>query len=87
MGWRALPKEYGNWHTIYVRMNRWSKSGVLDKVFLALKAEGIININVNVVCLDSTTVNLKKEENKQSAGRAADLLQKSMQSLRLTDLQ
>ena len=54
--WRALPKEYGNWHTIYVRMNRWSKSGVLDKVFTALKAEGIININVDVVCLDSTTV-------------------------------
>ena len=30
--WRALPKEYGNWHTIYVRMNRWSKNGVLDRV-------------------------------------------------------
>ena len=23
--WRALPKEYGKWHTIYMRMNRWSK--------------------------------------------------------------
>ena len=46
----------------------------------ALQAEGIINIEVAVVCLDSTTVKvhpdacgaLKKEENKQSAGRAAD---------------
>ncbi len=28
--WRALPKTYGNWHTIYVRMNRWSKNGVLS---------------------------------------------------------
>ncbi len=27
--WRALPKTYGNWHTVYVRMNRWSKNGVL----------------------------------------------------------
>ena len=93
--WRALPKEYGNWHTIYVRMNRWSKNGVLDKVFKALQAEGIININVEVVCLDSTTVKvhpdacgaLKKEENKQSAGREVDLLQKSMQLPRLTGLQ
>ena len=57
--WRALPKEYGNWHTIYVRMNRWSKRGVLDKVFTALQAEGIININVDVVCLDSTTISLQ----------------------------
>lgn len=23
--WRALPKEFGDWHTIYVRFNRWSK--------------------------------------------------------------
>ena len=31
--WRGLPARYGNWHTIYMRMNRWSKSGVLDRVF------------------------------------------------------
>ena len=22
--WRGLPKRFGNWHTIYTRMNRWS---------------------------------------------------------------
>ena len=71
--WRALPKEYGNWHTIYMRMNRWSKNGVLDRIFSALQAEGVININVEWLCLDSTTVKvhpdacgaLKKEANKQ----------------------
>ena len=26
--WRGLPKRFGNWHTIYTRMNRWSRSGV-----------------------------------------------------------
>jgi transposase len=31
--WRGLPKRFGNWHTIYVRMNRWAKNGVLDRVF------------------------------------------------------
>ena len=25
--WRGLPKRFGNWHTIYTRMNRWSKNG------------------------------------------------------------
>ena len=31
--WRGLPAQFGNWHTIYTRMNRWSKNGVLDRVF------------------------------------------------------
>ena len=76
--WRALPETYGNWHTIYVRMNRWSKNGVLSRVFAALQTEGIIQINVEVVCLDSTTVKvhpdgtgaLKKEENRRLEDRA-----------------
>ena len=54
--WRALPKYYGNWHTIYVRMNRWSKNGVLQRVFGALQIENIINIRMENVCIDSTTV-------------------------------
>ena len=78
--WRALPKTYGNWHTIYVRMNRWSKNGVLSRVFAALQTEGIIQINVEVVCLDSTSVKvhpdvtgaLKKEENRRSEDHAED---------------
>ncbi len=37
-------------------MNRWSKNGVLNRVFVALQTEGIIQINVEVVCLDSTSV-------------------------------
>jgi hypothetical protein len=35
--WRALPKRFGNWHTIYTRMNRWavrvaSREMLLDPV-------------------------------------------------------
>jgi transposase len=44
--WRALPKEYGKWHTIYINMNRWSKSGVLEKVFKASKQEDVIKVKV-----------------------------------------
>lgn len=54
--WRALPESYGNWHTIYARMNRWSKNGVLQQVFEALQIENIIRIKVETVCLDSTSV-------------------------------
>ncbi len=91
--WRALPKEYGNWHTIYVRMNRWSKSGVLQRIFEALQVEGIIRIKVEAVCLDSTTVKvhpngtgaLKKEENNQSDALAEGLQRKFIWSPHLTD--
>ena len=54
--WRSLPKEYGNWHVIYVRVNRWAKKGVLQAVFLRLQQLGIIQIQVNVVSLDSTCI-------------------------------
>src|ERR1700704_547151 len=54
--WRGLPKHFGNWHTIYTRMNRWSKAGVLDRVFARLQAEQILAIHMEYVCLDSTTI-------------------------------
>jgi transposase len=54
--WRGLPKRFGNWHTIYTRMNRWSKNGVLDAVFEKLQREQLIRIQVQTVSLDSTIV-------------------------------
>jgi transposase len=54
--WRGLPKAMGHWHTIYTRMNRWSKAGVLDRVFTRLQEEQILAVRIESVCLDSTTV-------------------------------
>ncbi len=73
--WRGLPKRLGNWHTIYTRMNRWSKAGVLDRMFARLQQEQIIQIRLEAVSLDSTIVKvhpdgtgaLKKTARKPSA--------------------
>ena len=54
--WRGLPKRFGNWHTIYTRMNRWSKSGVLDRVFEELQKAQVVRIKIEAVSLDSTIV-------------------------------
>jgi transposase len=54
--WRGLPARFGNWHTIYTRMNRWSKSGVLDRVFEQLQRQQVVRIRVDAVSLDSTSV-------------------------------
>ena len=54
--WRGLPARFGNWHTIYTRMNRWSKNGVLDGVFEQLQREQIVRIRLEAVSMDSTSV-------------------------------
>lgn len=54
--WRGLPKRFGRWHTVYMRMNRWAKAGVLDRVFQALQEEEIIQIQVEALAIDSTIV-------------------------------
>ena len=54
--WRGLPASFGNWHTIYTRMNRWAKSGVLDRVFAQLQSLDLIRVRVEVMSLDSTVV-------------------------------
>ena len=75
--WRGLPKRFGNWHTIYTRMNRWAKNGVLDRVFTQLQQAQIIRVQLEAVALDSTIVKvhpdgtgaLQKTARKPSAGR------------------
>ncbi len=65
-------------------MNRWSKAGVLDRVFARLQEEQILAIRLEHVCLDSTTIKvhpdgtgaLKKTARKPSAARAAAALPK-----------
>ena len=54
--WRGLPKRFGNWHTIYTRMNRWSKNGVLDRVFEYLQREQIVRLKLESVSMDRTIV-------------------------------
>lgn len=31
--WRALPQEYGSWHTAYNNFRKWSKEGIITKIF------------------------------------------------------
>ena len=77
--WRGLPKRFGNWHTIYTRMNRWSKSGVLDRVFEQLQRAQLIRLKLEAVSLDSTSVKvhpdgtgaLKKTVSRPSASPEA----------------
>jgi len=56
--WRALPEKYGNWHTIYYRISRWAKNGVIDKAFTKLQEKQIVRIKIDVLSMDSTSVKI-----------------------------
>src|ERR1039457_2927965 len=56
--WRGVPKRFGLRHTIYTRMNRWSKSGVLDRVFEKMQAEQNVRIKIEAFPLDSTSIHV-----------------------------
>ena len=78
--WRGLPSHFGKWHTVYTRMNRWSKSGVIQRVFEELQRAQIVRIKVEAVSLDSTIIKvhpdgtgaLKKTGRKPSGSAAQD---------------
>ncbi|MBB5865692.1 transposase [Xanthomonas arboricola] len=78
--WRGLSKRFGNWHTVYTRMNRWAKAGVLDRMFAQLQKSQIVRIKIEAVSLDSTSVKvhpdgtgaLKKTARRPSASPAVD---------------
>jgi transposase len=78
--WRSLPKHFGRWHTVYTRMSRWARNGVLAKVFTALQEERIFRVKIEFVCLDSTFVKVhpdgtgarKKTDHSPSANPGED---------------
>jgi transposase len=77
--WRGLPRHFGNWHTIYTRMNRWAKAGVLNRVFEQMQRQQLLRVRIEAVSLDSTIIKvhpdgtgaLKKTARRPSAAPAA----------------
>lgn len=50
--WRALPKAYGYWNTIYRRFGRWCDAGVFEKLHQHFHAAG----EISALLVDSTIV-------------------------------
>ena len=54
--WRALPKEFGKWSTIYRRFRYWIEIGIFDLIEKELQTQVIDRKGVKVLALDSTYV-------------------------------
>ena len=50
--WRASPKEFGKWNSVYQRFNRLSKAGVWQIIFNTLA----VNADTEWLMLDSTII-------------------------------
>ena len=75
--WRGLPKRFGRWHTIYTRMNRWAKNGVLDRVFEQLQNEQIVRIKIEALSLDSTSVKVHPDGHRGAKKNGPQAIGKS----------
>ena len=64
--WRALPKCYGNWHTLFQRVHRGSEKGLWWHILLTLQKRK--KIRVNIVLGDSPTMTVHRHGGGQKGG-------------------
>ena len=73
--WRDLPDEYGPWESVYTRFSRWSRNGVLQRVFDTLAedrdSEGYMIDATIVRAHQDATGAQKKPASKRSDVRGA----------------
>jgi len=72
--WRALPRRYGHWNTVYRRFRRRAESGVLSQVVEVLQNEALSDADFSVLSLDSTFVKASPcaAGDRSDKGRAHD---------------
>ena len=74
--WRDLPGDFGHWHRMYVRYNRWSKKRIWERVFKTMADDP----DLEYLMVDGSIVRVHqhgaaKKTNKrvsQKEGREAD---------------
>ena len=89
--WRAVPAHFGRCHTVYLRLARWSRAGVIERVFARLQAEQILAVRIEAVGLDSTSIKVhpdgtgarKKTDPKPSGAAVVDARPRFIWSPRL----
>lgn len=58
ISWRDLPKNYGYWHTIYLRFKKGSDRGVWWDILLKLQQDR--KVKMNIILADSTTIKVHR---------------------------
>ena len=74
--WRDLPADFGYWHRVYVRYNRWSKKGVWERIFKRISDDP----DLEYLMVDGSIVRVHQhgaakktsKHHKRRAGREGD---------------
>jgi transposase len=51
-----LPKEFGNWNSIYCRFRYWAEHGIFDRIEKAKQSQAIDVKGIKALALDSSIV-------------------------------
>ena len=75
--WRALPERFGKWQTVYARFRRWFSSGVLERLFAALREQEAVGEDADCFDLDGASAEVhpdgtgaRKTNGPQSIGKS-----------------
>lgn len=69
IAWRDLPSHFGYWHTIYLRFKKGSDRGIWWNILMRLQQ--MRKLTMNVVMIDSTTVNVHRHGGGLKGGSKA----------------
>ena len=87
--WRDLPEEFGHWHRVYVRYDRWSKKGYWAAIFEVLATDK----DLEYLMVDGSIARVHQHgapkktirKNNLLENRAEDQVPKYMQPLTLRE--
>ena len=71
--WRDLPERFGRWETVWQRYDRWSQSGVFERIFNVLAADydnEYMMLDATIVRAHQHSAGAKKSGEDQAIGRS-----------------
>ena len=63
--WRDLPSDFGHWHRVSVRYNRWSKKAVWERVFQIMADDP----DLDYLMVDGSVVRVHQHEAAKKTNR------------------
>ena len=63
--WRDLPKDFGNWNSVFKRFRRWVNGGVFESLFNAINGKP----DLEYVMIDGTIVQAHQKASGAKGGR------------------
>jgi transposase len=71
--WRDLPKEFGQWNSVYTRFRRWTRSGLWQRMLALLTPDAYGSLRA----IDCTHIKTHQDASNAAGGAAAQAIGKT----------